>query len=326
MKTSMFLVATGAVMALATPLDKRTFVETDVVVEYYTVTVTADGSESTTSASQPTVFVNGGKHKSEPAQTSSSTVVEVPTSTTAPAVVYVTQTNTYGAEPAPSSTAETTAQAVETTTEAAQEYSTEAPATSTTPASTYVAVPASTSSEAATASPSDMPSTALYAHNLHRANHSAPSMTWLDEIATYAETTANTCTFAHDMDQGSGNYGQNIAMWATSDNAAALGAAGAIGMASHDMWYNGEIGKFLPSYYGESTPDMTDFEAWGHFSQLVWKDSTELGCYAKLCAAGTMYTDMDAWYMVCNYRPAGNVGGGYGTNVLSPLGEATVTN
>lgn len=108
-----------------------------------------------------------------------------------------------------------------------------------------------------------------------------------------------------NRDQGSANYGQNIAMWATSDNAAALGAAGAIGMASHDMWYNGEINKFLPSYYGESNPDMSDFEGWGHFSQLVWKDSTQLGCYAKLCAAGTMYSDMDAWYMVCNYRPAG---------------------
>lgn len=134
-------------------------------------------------------------------------------------------------------------------------------------------------------------------------------------------------------------------MWATSDNAEALGAAGAIGMASHDMWYNGEINKFLPSYYGEATPDMSDFEGWGHFSQLVWKNTESLGCYAKLCAKGTMYSDMDAWYMVCNYRPAGmftcsqsslfthadfvmagNVGGGYGTNVLSPLGEATVSN
>jgi len=151
-------------------------------------------------------------------------------------------------------------------------------------------------------------------------------MSWLDEIATYAENTANTCNFAHDMTQGSGGYGQNLAMWATSDNAAALGEAGAIGMATHDMWYNGEFNGFLPSYYGEDSPDMSNFESWGHFSQLVWKDSNQLGCYAKLCAKGTMYSDMDAWFMVCNYRPAGNMGGSYGDNVLKPLGEATVTN
>lgn len=318
----MFLAATGAMMAMATPLDKRVVVETEVVVEYATVTVTADGTVQTSVVPQQNAAFVKGDQKEEPAMVYVTTTEAAPT----PEVVYVTQTYTYGESAVETPVVETPVVETPTTSEAAVvvQETVQAAASTTEAESTYAA--AATSTQAAAATPSDMASTALYAHNLHRANHSAPSMSWLDEIAGYAENTANTCKFAHDMDQGSGNYGQNIAMWATSDDAEALGEAGAIGMASHDMWYNGEVGLYLPSYYGEATPDMSNFEAWGHFSQLVWKDSTSLGCYAKLCAKGTMYTDMAAWYMVCNYRPAGNVGGSYGDNVLTPLGEATVTN
>lgn len=190
MKSSIFFAASAATVALATPLDKRTIVETEVVVEYYTVTVTA-GEEATTSTttsvSQPTVFVNGGKHRSWTSK-SSTTVVAAPTSTT-PDVVYVTST-IVPEVPAASSTVAVEAA---TTSPVVEEAAT------TQAASSYVAVPASTSTSAAAASPSDMASTALYAHNLHRANHSASAMEWLDEIATYAETTANSCVFAHDM-------------------------------------------------------------------------------------------------------------------------------
>ncbi|KAH8662602.1 CAP domain-containing protein, partial [Xylariales sp. PMI_506] len=213
-------------------------------------------------------------------------------STSTPQVVYVT----YEAEPTTS-----TAEPVVYTTSAEEDVTSTA--------------------QAATASPTDLISAALYNHNVHRANHSASDVTWLDEIADYAQTTANTCVFAHDMDEGSGDYGQNIAMYATSSNAAAIGEAGAIGMAS-DMWYNNEVNSFLSSYYGEATPDMSNFEAFGHFTQMVWKNTQTIGCAVKLCAPGTMYSDMSAWYMVCNYRPAGNVGGQYGTNVLKSLGEA----
>lgn len=72
-----------------------------------------------------------------------------------------------------------------------------------------------------------------------------------------------------------------------------------------DMWYNGELGLFLPSYYGEANPDMTDFDKWGHFSQLVWKDSTEVGCATQYCPAGGLFPSFAGWYTVCNYGPPG---------------------
>lgn len=132
-------------------------------------------------------------------------------------------------------------------------------------------------------------------------------------------------------------------MWAQSGDAKALGANQAIAMAVTEMWYNGEVGLFPTSSYGQPTPDMSNFEAWGHFTAMVWKDTTQVGCAAQYCAPGTMEAGMGAWYTVCNYFPAGmcssagvrvrrrnaymfsgNVGGAYGKNVGPPLGEQTL--
>lgn len=345
MKSSIFLAATSAVVAAATPVVNRDVVydvvtDVDVVVEYATVTVDAASPTAATStataASQPPQFLFGGNHRQgRPSATEATSTIVEPTTTAVattaeePDVIVYTVVETYGTtvEAAASVEVAATTEAAAATVEvAAAPSTTEAAATVEVTQVQEVASSTVASTYAAETSSSDMATNAIDAHNLHRANHSAAALEWLDEIATYAQTTAETCVFAHDMTQGSGNYGQNIAMWATSDNAAALGEAGAIGMATHDMWYNGEVDLFLPSYYGESTPDMSNFEAWGHFSQLVWNGSTHLGCHATLCEKGRMYADMDAWYMVCNYRPAGNVGGSYGANVLTSLGEATVTN
>ena len=53
----------------------------------------------------------------------------------------------------------------------------------------------------------------------------------------------------------------------------------------------------------------------GHFSQLVWKDSKEIG-------VGRSKTKDGKIVVVTNYRPAGNITGSYTTNVL-PSVEST---
>lgn len=88
-----------------------------------------------------------------------------------------------------------------------------------------------------------------------------------------------------------------------------------------EMWYNAEL-PLYPSYGDE--PDMTDFDAWGHYSQVVWKASTTLGCHVQTCAAGTMEPTMQAYFCVCNYFPAGNVDTEYAANVGAPIGESTI--
>lgn len=39
----------------------------------------------------------------------------------------------------------------------------------------------------------------LQHHNIHRRNHSAPDLTWSDQMAQYAETTAKTCIWGHSL-------------------------------------------------------------------------------------------------------------------------------
>ena len=96
-------------------------------------------------------------------------------------------------------------------------------------------------------------------------------------------------------------------MWGTSsdEEAEALGASKAGAQATTDMWYNGELPHWPASDYGNDSPDMTNFESWGHFSQVVWKNSQQLGCATQFCAKGTMDPNWAAWYTVCNYYPAG---------------------
>ncbi|TRX98646.1 hypothetical protein FHL15_000720 [Xylaria flabelliformis] len=297
MKSSIFLAATGAALALSNPLDKRVL-ETDVVVEYYTVTVTGD-------APKPTPTNVKVRPQPKPTVEQQPYVVEQPApTTTSQTVVVVTVTP----EPEPKPTT------------AAYKPETVDPAPS---PSTVVETPAQATNQVASEGDS-FQSTALYHHNIHRSNHSSPAMSWNDKIAGYAGNTAATCKFAHDMTQGDGGYGQNIALWGVSSGAEKLGATGAVKMAATNMWYDGEFNSFLPSYYGQATPDMGNFESWGHLSQLVWASSTTVGCAVQFCPKGTAYDNLDAWFTVCNYSPPGNVGGAYAKNINPPKGDAAL--
>lgn len=127
-------------------------------------------------------------------------------------------------------------------------------------------------------------------------------------------------------------------MWGSSGDAESVGAEASVARAASNGWYNNELGLFPASDYGKPTPDMSNFHDWGHYSQLVWKSTRQLGCATHFCPPGTM-NGMGSWYTVCNYSPAGmchrapfalaarlltscsgNMGGAYGENVLPPGG------
>ncbi|XP_044717371.1 cysteine-rich secretory protein family domain-containing protein [Hirsutella rhossiliensis] len=145
----------------------------------------------------------------------------------------------------------------------------------------------------------DYKQTMLEQHNIHRHNHSASDLAWDNTLAQYAEKTAKSCIFQHDMKQGGGGYGQNLA-----------------------FWYNSEMANW--QFYGQDKPPSSSSGGLAHFTQLVWKDTTKVGCATVKCAAGTV-SPFDSWYTVCNYNPQGNIGDKYGSNVLNPLGEKMVT-
>ena len=304
---STVVAAAFAAGALAVPYEKRAVV-TDVDVVYATayVTVTA-GQEPATSAapvaSSSTAAHYGHHHShwwntiwssaiaassstSEAAPTkASSTYVPPPPSSTyvapttseAPSSTYVAPSSTYVA---PSSYS-------------APAYS--APASSA-PASSAPA-PSAPASSASGAEPTSYSGIAVLHHNIHRANHSAPDLAWDDGLASTAGEIAASCVYAHDTSKGGGGYGQNIAAGVEPANISAI---------ITDLFYNGEVGWY-DGLYGQAQPDMTNFEHWGHFSQIVWKDTTHVGCATQHCSNGlaNVGSDVAPYFTVCNYKNPG---------------------
>lgn len=99
---------------------------------------------------------------------------------------------------------------------------------------------------------------------------------------------------------GGGGYGQNIAAGVKPDNISAV---------ITNLWYNGEVGWFR-GQYGKPQPNMTNFAHWGHFSQVVWKHSTEIGCYTADCSKTGLQGvggSVPPYFTVCNYKGPGRL-------------------
>ena len=125
----------------------------------------------------------------------------------------------------------------------------------------------------------------LDAHNQKRARHGVPDLTWDATVYQYAQKFADQYSCSGNLQHSGGKYGENLAV-GYADGAAALQA-----------WYE-EAGKDGLSYsYGSSS-------VYNHFTQVVWKSTTKLGCAYKDCRAQNW-----GLYVVCSYDPAGNVMG-----------------
>jgi len=160
--------------------------------------------------------------------------------------------------------------------------------------------------------------------NIHRANHSAPAFTWNDDLASAAQVLTDSCVWAHDTTIAAGDmspYGQNLAGTFPGDPGYSV-----------DMWYNDEMENWPESAYGAN---IADWPApgfyngnYGHFTQVVWVASTEVGCAKTVCNINQpgVYVPV---YIACNFYPAGNVLNPSDdtilkNNVLPPLGNPYV--
>ncbi|EEA23237.1 hypothetical protein TMatcc_002096 [Talaromyces marneffei ATCC 18224] len=300
MKGSLFVGALCVLGAAASPLNKRVLV-TDIEVTVVTVTVTETPGAATTSVPASTISVAATTNPVAAAanvntdfplppwtETETETAIVVPSSTPS-TPTFVAPEPTIVA-PEPSITADPTTAVVETT----------STSTSVTPAGTDAAYQAKI----------------LDSHNIHRSNHSAPALAWNETLAQSALALASTCDYHHDTSLGpAAGYGQNIAFGVGCDN---------VDQIITNMMYNEEM-MYYQGLYGEANPDMTNFENWGHFSQIVWLDTTTVGCATVTCSPlAESGSSMSLPFTVCNYYPAGNYGGEYGDNVLAPLGNPMV--
>ncbi len=161
---------------------------------------------------------------------------------------------------------------------------------------------------------------ATAAHNAVRAmvetTMSMPELTWSDELAAYAQEWADhlagiqaTCDepVHRSVPELSGmNRGENLyatQSYPKAPNSAAQNAVGA--WAAEVQCYT--YGPFMtgdkcdPSCYLAMSSDGC-----GHYTQIVWRKSTQVGCGVATCTTSQGWHE-DIW--ICNYAPAGNVEG-----------------
>lgn len=154
-------------------------------------------------------------------------------------------------------------------------------------------------------------SSALSAHNGYRTTHHSPNMTISDSLnstaQTWAQYLATNAVLQHSDPSQRNNAGENLYVsytTATSIDPATLGNAAV------KKWYD-EV-----SAYDYNNPVFSGTT--GHFTQVVWNNSTQLGCGAAQGTKTINGTNYNAFYVVCQYAPAGNVQGQFATNVLKP--------
>lgn len=148
----------------------------------------------------------------------------------------------------------------------------------------------------------------LNKHNYYRSRHQVDDLKWNKEIQVIAQAYSEKIAPGHSLVHSSNTYkgqslGENLYM----------SYGGMSGEAASNSWYN-EVDNYDFSSHSSKGGKVT-----GHFTQLVWKGSTEIGCGAAC----------DGTYCVCccNYYPAGNFLGKYDSNVFPlkiPVGGGSV--
>ncbi|KAJ3790242.1 PR-1-like protein [Lentinula aff. detonsa] len=242
---------------------------------------TSISSEASFSASSSSSIVSSTDTFIPPAPTTSSTEEQSPTSTS----LFTPPATTSSVEQAPAPTTS----------------STPAPKPTTSSAVAAVATPASSSSSSASTSSGSNGSGAsdsdvqeyLSAHNTVRAQHGASALTWSNDAATKAQQWADNCVFQHSGGT-LGPFGENLA----AGTGSGYGIAQAI-----DSWSS------EASQYDPNNPVAS------HFTQMVWKATTEVGCAVASCSGIFAASFGLASFYVCEYSPQGNVIGEFAQNV-----------
>jgi pathogenesis-related protein 1 len=133
--------------------------------------------------------------------------------------------------------------------------------------------------------------TMLRLHNKARKDVGVGPLVWSDKLAAYAQKwadhlAATGCRMEHRPSSGKWKriYGENLFM----------GTAGYYGVGDAvDAWVSEK-----KDYHGKALNSSNWHDA-GHYTQVVWRNTKEVGCAKKVCNGMVI--------VVCNYNPPGNV-------------------
>jgi len=120
-----------------------------------------------------------------------------------------------------------------------------------------------------------------------------PSVVWSDTVAATAQAYADKCTWEHNADRG--NLGENL--FANSGE----------GFSPTQVVVGWEKEKVDYDY---ATNVCASGKICGHYTQVVWAASVEIGCGMKVCDVNSPLKNFPRWQLwVCDYAPPGNFNG-----------------
>jgi len=132
-----------------------------------------------------------------------------------------------------------------------------------------------------------------------------PKVVWSEELAQAARGWASQCEFSHDscrITPGFKGYvGQNLYMSASSDPNS---SATSVLVSQAVKAWEGERKLFLQS----SVNPFVFGQAYGHYTQLIWRTTRAIGCAVVSCAKLSQSFAV-THIVVCNYGPGGNIVG-----------------
>ncbi|XP_027488245.1 peptidase inhibitor 16-like, partial [Corapipo altera] len=128
-------------------------------------------------------------------------------------------------------------------------------------------------------------------HNRYRSQVSPPAMammklTWDKELESLAQSYAEKCIWDHNKERG--RRGENLF---------AMAPMLELEFAVED--WNGE-----EKFYNLTTSTCVPGQMCGHYTQVVWSDTKQIGCGAKFCEKIEGIETENMHLLVCNYYPA----------------------
>jgi uncharacterized protein YkwD len=137
---------------------------------------------------------------------------------------------------------------------------------------------------------------ALDMHNAYRKVHHSPAVAWNMTLQKAAMHWIERCKFDHEP---SSQFGENLyGVWFQGQPS----AKHVLMRDAVRAWY-AEVRKYNYTNPGFSMDT-------GHFTQVVWKSTKQIGCGIKYCPSFA--------FVSCKYAPPGNYRGQFASNVVRP--------
>uniref|UniRef100_A0A0E0AFG6 SCP domain-containing protein n=1 Tax=Oryza glumipatula TaxID=40148 RepID=A0A0E0AFG6_9ORYZ len=133
----------------------------------------------------------------------------------------------------------------------------------------------------------------LSPHNVTRSSVGVPAVVWNNVVAAFAanhvaQLNAGGCEL---QPSGTSVYGENLYYFSSESSSPAADAVAS--WVSEEQWYN----------HTTNICSAPEGNSCGHYTQVVWRDSTDIGCAEVVCDNG------NGVIVACNYSLKGNIPG-----------------